>query len=198
MRKKHIIFSLLVVAVAFGPLLSAAQDADSVIAEFPVLLDGKIYPMTGFGVGIDDSQHLRDWLAETVDGLEMRYPGGLQWAALFITVGGDAVPPPRPFQDFSQYKTLVVEMKGESGGECVMVGIKDFDDPDDGSEPKTSLILTNTWEFFPINIDSTFADRHRNRSALRMERLYVVTEFVFPCASNAAQTVYVKSIKYLR
>lgn len=183
------------VAIVLAMVLSSAEGAR---AEYPVLVDGKIAPGTGFGVGVDDGKKLRTWLSEGDDHLKIEYPGGLSWAALFITVGGPAVPPPRPSLDFSQYKRLAVEMKGGVGGECVQVGIKDFDDRDDGTEPKKELILDKEWKTYELAL-SAFGKRHPSRSPLDLRKLYVVTELVLPCGphQNSAQSIYVRNIRFI-
>ncbi len=192
MRKVLSVLGYLLTAIVFCSSLSIAQ-------EYPVLVDGKVAPETGFGIGIDDSERLRNWLAPAADSLEIKYPGKLGWAALFITVGGPAVNPPRPYQDFSEYKRLTVEMRGESGGECVKVGIKDYNDPDDGTEPKKAAKLTKNWKTYEFEM-SYFLNRPSNRSSLDMKKLYVVTELLFPCDphKNHNQTVYLRNIKFIK
>lgn len=166
---------------------------------YDVLVSGHIAPGTGFGVGIDDAAGQRRWLTESEGHLTLTYPGRLGWAALFITVDGPAVPPPRPHQDFSGYRRIALEMRGKRGGECVMIGVKDYDDPDDGTEPKVPVSLTSEWSTFTVTL-TKFAQRHPARSQLDLGRLYVVTEFVFPCdaASNEEQAIEVRSVTYLR
>lgn len=156
-----------------------------------VLVNGQIVPETGFGMGIDDSRRFRNWMSTTTNSLKMQYPGGLDWGAVFITVSGNPVPPPRPSQDFSQYTKLAIEMKGASGGECVQVGMKDANNPDDGFETKLSVQLTTDWKTYEFNLS--------NFSTCRLSRVYVVTEFVFPCSAgqNGLQTIDVKTIKFL-
>ncbi len=168
--------------------------------EFIVMENGKLNPLAKIGVGVDDSQHLRNWLSETVDGLEVQYPGSLQWGVVFLTSGGDAVPPPRDQYavNLSAYNTLEIEMKGLAGNECVQIGIKDSDDPDNGSEPKTDVLLTPEWKTYSFEINEAFGKRPPNLSRLDKTRIYVLTEFVFPCQSNEAQTIFVRSIKYSR
>lgn len=188
----YLIAALLIVVFLFPFNLFGDKD------EFIILLNGKLNPLEKFGVGVDDSQQKRDWLAETVNGLEIKYPGALQWGAIFITSGGDAVPPPREEYsiDLSAYKKLLIEMKGEKGGECVSIGIKDYDDPDNGTEPKKDVILGKEWKTHTFDIQSVFGKRPSYRSSLNLKKLYVVCEFVFPCKSNSPQTIYVKTIKY--
>lgn len=196
--KNWISLGLLFLLFIFPVILISQEKSQP--KEYPILINGKLNPLVKLGVGVDDSHHLRNWLAETVEGLEIKYPGNLQWGAIFITSGGDAVPPPRDkfAVDISKYEALVVEMRGETGGECVMVGIKDADDPDNGSEPKEIVKLEKNWKTYTFNIDSTFGNRPPNLSKLTKTKLYVVAEFIFPCESNNAQTVYVKNIKYIK
>jgi hypothetical protein len=91
---------------------------------------------------------------------------------------------PRPWRDFSGFTTLRVEMRGATGAETVEVGIKDALDPDDGSEVKEAVSLSDQWETYEFTLtDFSGAD---------LQRLYVVTEFVF--AGSDAQTVSFRRI----
>ena len=193
MKNIYLIIAFVLFIIFLAPLKIFSQDNG-----FEILSDGKLSALTSFGVGVDDSKHLRNWLSETVDGLEIKYPGSLQWGSVFITSGGDAVQPPREsFSiDLSKYKKLVVEMKGESGNECVKIGIKDFDDPDNGSEPKVEVTLLKEWKSYTFDIDSSFGKRPLSLSKLNKKKLYVVCEFVFPCKTNNLQTIYIKNIYY--
>lgn len=189
MRKNISIFCLIlfVLVIGFG-----CDDGDGPTENeepTPILVNGAL--VSGFGMGMDDSRQLRNWLFTTTNSLRMQYPGGLDWGAVFITVGGDPVDPPRPSQDFSQYTRLAIEMKGASGGECFQIGMKDANDPDDGSETKRSVTLTADWKTYEFNL-SDF-------TTCQLNRVYVVTEFVFPCpGQNTAQTIEVRTIDFLR
>jgi len=164
---------------------------------YEVLARGRINPISGFGIGVDDSRQLRNWLSLADDALRMSYPGGVGWGAVFLTVGGNAVPPPRPSQDFSTFSGLSIEMRADQDGACVLVGLKDYNDPDDGSEPKVAKQLTQAWRTYNFPLQSSFSTpRHPAASSLDLSRLYVVTEFVFPCGSNVETTVYVRSIRF--
>jgi hypothetical protein len=142
---------------------------------------------TFYDLGVDTSSGQRQWLTETDDGLRMAYPSGQAWGAVFITVG-TPVQPTRPWKGFSAFSTLVVELRGENGGESLEIGIKDSTDPDNGRETKISVAsIPRNWQTyrFPLKDFST-AD---------LSRLYVVTEFVF--SGPAGQTVYARNILYL-
>jgi hypothetical protein len=136
-----------------------------------------------YDMGVDSSGSRRDWLHTTGEGMQMAYPSGQAWGAVFITVGAP-VDKPRPWRDFSGFTTLRVEMRGATGAETVEVGIKDALDPDDGSEVKEAVSLSDQWETYEFTLtDFSGAD---------LQRLYVVTEFVF--AGSDAQTVSFRRI----
>jgi hypothetical protein len=140
-----------------------------------------------YDIGVDSSNSRQDWLKTTSDGMRMAYPAGQAWGAVFVTVGS-AVDPPRPSKDFSSFRTLSVELRGETGGESVEIGIKDATDPDDGTETKALVSnLSTGWQTYQFPL-STFGTAD-------LTRLYVVTEFVF--AGSTAETVYFRDVKYL-
>jgi exo-beta-1,3-glucanase (GH17 family) len=141
-----------------------------------------------YDMGVDSSGQRRDWLETSEGAMEMAYPAGQSWGAVFITVGSP-VDPPRPWKDFSPFRTLSVELRGKSGNESVEIGIKDSSDPDDGSETKTLVSqLSTEWETYEFPLSSF--------NTADLEKLYVVTEFVF--AGSTAQTVYFRNVRYLR
>lgn len=140
-----------------------------------------------YDMGVDSSYRRQDWLEMSGEEMQMVYPAGQSWGAVFITVG-EPVDHPRPWKDFSQFQSISVEMKGEHGGEFVEIGLKDAYDPDDGSEAKIMVSgLTPTWQSYEFPLSSFYtAD---------LDKLYVVVEFVF--SGSEAQTIYFRNIKYL-
>jgi hypothetical protein len=141
---------------------------------------------SGYDIGVDDSQHIRNWLTDMGDYMRMTYPNGLEWGAVFITVGKPR-DPPRPFKDFSTFSTLSMDLRGEKGGESIEIGIKDNTDPDDGSETKSPVYLTTEWKTYTFPISKFYT--------AEPTRLYVVAEFVF--SGSNAKTIYFRNIKYL-
>ncbi len=141
-----------------------------------------------YDMGVDSSGQRRDWLETTEGAMKMAYPAGQSWGAVFITVGPPA-DPPRPWKDFSPFRTLSVELRGKNGGESVEIGIKDSSDPDDGSETKTLVSqLSSEWKTYEFLLSSF--------DSADLGELYVVAEFVF--AGPTAQTVYFRNVRYLR
>ena len=142
----------------------------------------------GCGLGVDSSERDRDWLTDMHGFMGMSYPSGQTWGAVFITVGGDPVAPPRPSADFSHCRRLSVDLRGKAGGEMLQIGIKDNTDPDDGTETKIPVRCSSSWTSYEFELaDFDTAD---------LKRLYLVCEFVF--AGPKAQTVYFRNVRYLR
>jgi hypothetical protein len=151
-----------------------------------VVYDGKKLTM-GYDIGVDSSERMHNWFKDMGNELVMTYPRGQTWGAVFITVGkAKGSPQERQFKNFSNFKTLIISMKGAKGGENVDIGIKDRTDPDDGSETKKTVTLTNTYSEYRFALDEF-------RTA-NLQYLYVVTEFVF--GENSPCTVFVNSIKF--
>ena len=117
------------------------------------------------------------------DHLHVHYPGGAtDWAVLFFSVRGSSNK--RPSQDFSMYDKLVLELKGDAGGETIDVNLKDRDDPDDGTQTNIELQLTDQWKRYEINLaDFKTAD---------LKKLYVVA-FLF---DKEPQSFSVRTIRF--
>ncbi|MDX1939154.1 MAG: DUF6090 family protein [Saprospiraceae bacterium] len=149
-----------------------------------VFWDGRLNPNLSYG--LVTSGGFSNW-AE-VEGTEfcMRYPAQQEWGILYITVG-TPIPPPRPSADFSKYKKLMIELKGEQGGERVQIAMKDKDDPDNGSEAKFPIELTKNWKTYEIDIASHF-------KSAAITNLYVVASIEFGGA--VPQNVCVRKIYF--
>jgi hypothetical protein len=118
------------------------------------------------------------------DHLHVHYPGGAtDWAVLFFSVRGSSNK--RPSQDFSMYDKLVLELKGDAGGETIDVNLKDRDDPDDGTQTNIELQLTDQWKRYEINLaDFKTAD---------LKKLHVVPAFLF---DTEPQSFSVRTIRF--
>ena len=139
----------------------------------------------GFDMGVNSSGGNTHWLTNEGKDMKMSYPAGASWGAVFITVGKPK-DPPRPSQDFAAFDTLLVEMKGEAGGEQLDIGLKTSDQPDDGSETKLPLRLTSEWHTYTFPL--------KEFSGTDLRKLYVVAECVFSGAN--AQTAYLRKVQY--
>lgn len=144
----------------------------------------------GFSMGVDTSEQQRTWVRKWNDGecFQLSYPKGQSWGAMFITAGQPVPLSSRHMSyDLSAFQTLAVEMKAESNGAMIDIGIKSIDQPDDGTEAKVTKTLTTEWKTYEIPLNQfTGAD---------LKRVYVATEFVF--GGGEPEVVYVRSIRYL-
>jgi hypothetical protein len=86
------------------------------------------------------------------DALHLTYLGDEPWAAFWFAPRTLSQVYGRPASDFSRYDQLVLEMKGESGGELLHVNLKDRDDPDDGSQTNVEITLTDEWETYRFDL----------------------------------------------
>lgn len=143
---------------------------------------------SGYGMGVNSSGGLTNWLTVTKEEMCMAYPDGQDWGAVFITVG-EPQDPPMASQDLSEYKRLSIEIRGEKGSETVLVGVKDITQPNNGSETKIRTpSLTTDWSTVEFSLAEFIgAD---------ISRLYVVTEFVFE--KNIAESICVRNIQFVR
>jgi len=165
-----------------GSLLLLAPTAHAATAN--LLVDGAL--TTGLGAGVDSSGHRTDWLSKGDGFLRMAYPSGQAWGAVFFTVGGDPLPPPRPSRDYSGYTQMNVVLRGAQGGEEVEIGIKDSADPDDGTEVKKKVTVTPDWQTYTFPL--------ADFSTANLHAVYVVAEFVFE--GGTGSTVDVQSVSY--
>jgi hypothetical protein len=155
-------------------------------SEEKVILNGSVLSK-GFGMGVDSSDKKRDWLTREPEYMKMSFPAYQEWAAVFVTVGRPK-DPPRPDTDLSAYKALVIEMRGQSGGEVVEIGIKSSAQPDTGEETKMTVKLDADWKLFSFPL-SKF-------DGADLKHIYVVAEFVYN--DKTPQTIYFKNIKYVK
>jgi hypothetical protein len=144
----------------------------------------------GFNMGIDTSEQQRTWVKKWNDGecFQLSYPKDQSWGAMFITAGQPVPPSSRHTSfDLSAFQTLAVEMKAESGGAMIDIGIKSIDQPDDGTETKVTKTLTTEWKTYEIPLNQfTGAD---------LKKVYVAAEVVF--GGPEPEIVYVRSVRYL-
>lgn len=149
-----------------------------------IFMDGRLNPNLSYRSV--SSGGFSDWAS--VEGAElcMSYPADQEWGVFYITIG-TPTNPPRPSADFSKYKKLVLELKGTQGDEQIKVAIKDKDDPDDGSEDKFQIELTNDWKTYKIALANNFASAD-------VTNFYVVASIQFWGA--ASQNICVRKIYF--
>jgi|GEM_PF-1080591 len=139
----------------------------------------------GFDMGVNTSGGLTNWVTVDTSVIEMSYPAGQTWGAVFITVGEPTIPP-RPGRDLSRFSELVLELCGGQGNETVWIGVKDNTDPDDGSEARVKIYGIGTdWEEHVLPLSQFYT--------AKFESIYVPIEFVF---DGGVKTVRARNIEY--
>lgn len=121
------------------------------------------------------------------DSLQMRgeelhidYPGGHDWAAVYWAAVKVAAK--RSHMDFSRFTKLQLELKGDLGGEKLLVHVKDADYPDDQSPISVELTLDTDWQSYEIDL-AKFKPND-------LSRLHVVLGFlIYPAEHSLAFSV---------
>ena len=149
-----------------------------------ILLNGRL--SSGLDMGVNSSGSITNWVVSDNNVLRMSYPQNQSWGTVFITVGKPVSSYPRASRDYSNYSSLEIELKGNIGNEDILIGLKDRDDPDDGSETKVRISnLSTEWRFYSFEL-SQFGSAD-------LKHLYIVTEFVF---DGNAETISVRNIRF--
>ncbi len=110
----------------------------------------------------------------------------IDWAVAYYRNPSNAMVE-RPTMDYSSYKSIKLELKGEKGGETVFITLKDNLDPDDGTETKVPLILTNEYKTYEIPL-SEF-------KTANLKELFIVASLVF---MEEAIKVHLRSVEYVK
>ncbi len=143
--------------------------------------------LAGHHTGGFDSSMTNDFrFSSTVhDAIRLDFPE-TNWAAYYFYNGFGSIDQVR-VKDYSVYNTLRLEMKGEEGGENIMIGMKDESNPTDGSETKVPLSLTEDWQNYDIPTASF--------SPTDLSKLFMPAIFVF---EKEPKTIYIRNIEFLR
>ena len=95
----------------------------------------------GFGLGINTSDQKQQWQTSADGVLTLNYPEGQLWGTLFITEGAPVKSGKHPWIDLSAYHSLTFDIRALDNSHCIRLGIKDYKQPDDGSEITTPTCL---------------------------------------------------------
>jgi hypothetical protein len=84
------------------------------------------------------------------DSLHINYHGGAAWAGIWFEAGTSETGRLSP--DFSMYSKLLLELRGDAGGEKIVVNLEDRDDPADGTSTRYELELSDQWQAYEIDL----------------------------------------------
>ncbi|MFY0593109.1 hypothetical protein [Roseivirga sp.] len=115
----------------------------------------------------------------------MDFPA-MDWAVQYMYVGKGSIEQ-LSTKDFSSYKNIRIEMKGNLGGEQIYFSIKDETNPTDGSEAKVLLEMTDDWKWYEIPLTEF--------EGTNLEKLFMPAAFIF---ENDAASVSVRNVEYVK
>ncbi len=142
---------------------------------------------SGYGMGVDTSGGLTNWVTDMGGHFCMNYPSGQNWGAVFITNGSPQPPGNRPGKSLTEFSRLYFELSSTVGNQSVQVGIKDNTDPDNGTETKYTITPPVNWQGYSFQLSDFYTADPNN--------LYVMIEFVF---GNTPADICFRNVMYLR
>jgi exo-beta-1,3-glucanase (GH17 family) len=141
-----------------------------------IVYDGKL--STGFELGIDNENHQYGWIEVETGALRADFLPDQAWAAVMITIGKPKKPGERTATiDLSACQTLSVTLRATTAGVEVSIGMKDQDDPDDGSETLLSVVVNPQPSSYHFALPD-FASADLSRIYLPFELVYFGDEAV--------------------
>lgn len=153
---------------------------------YPKIIEQGMYNKKFFIGGTADANNNLLWEYMGVNEYKMEYPRNMAWGFHYFVHRHNHTQL-KIGKDYSNYKTLELELKGMKGGELVEIVIKDVDDPEDDSATKVPLTLTDDWKTYRIPL-SEF-------KTADLKNLHVVAGFKF---EGGAKSVRVRKIEYTR
>ena len=146
-------------------ILNGIYDPGSGIGYPELIVDGRIswqsyYPINSdandprvsyeAGAAGRQSPYNYNSFVRSGDSLHIDYQGGAAWAGIWLAAGAGDLQQQSP--DFSTYSTLLLELKGDTGGETISVNMEDRDDPADGTSTRIKLQLSDQWQTYEIDL----------------------------------------------
>jgi hypothetical protein len=165
--------------LAFSGILFSFGDADII----SLLINGEV--PTGFQLNYAASDIFRGYTSNQEDYLVIEYPANsYAWASAYFSI--DALYGRVNEMDFSTYSKVTIEMRGETGGETFKIGMKDINDPADGTESKIKIKLTDEWKIYEFQTYQFLtAD---------MNRIMVPLSFVFE--GPIGEKINIRSVQF--
>ena len=150
---------------AAGSVLGGIYDPAGGIGYPSVIADGQVSWQSYFLLSSDSNDHrvssqpsgdalqspfhFRSF-QRTGDSLHIDYTGGAEWADIWFGIGTDNSN--QLITDYSTFDKLLLEMKGDVGGEKIHLNIEDRDDLASGTSTKVVLQLTDQWQPYEIDL----------------------------------------------
>ena len=166
--------------IRFSSIIGAYEDIDVL----NLLVNGKVPTNFGFTYAQSSSEFFIGITFED-DYAVLTYPENtFEWGSPYFTV--EDLSGRVTDLDFSKYKNVTIEMKGEKGGEEFALMMKDKHDPPDGKESRVFITLTKTWKTYQIPINKF--------ETADMTMIETPLGFVF--LGDEGRTIHVRSIQF--
>lgn len=164
--------------------LSGILNSYDEVNELNLIVNGQVPP--NFTLIYAQSRNKRFTAIEYEDGyVVLNYPADtFLWGSPYFTI--DALNGRVTEMDFSKYTKVILQMKGEKGGEEFFLMMKDKFDPPDGNESRVAIKLTDTWE--------TYETSTSQFKTADMKIIETPLGFVF--LGDTGLTIHVKSVKF--
>lgn len=130
--------------IDFSGILNSYDEVD----ELNLLVHGQVPPNFTM-IYAQSGEELYPGINFENDYVILDYPSNtLLWGSPYFAI--EALNGRVTEMDFSKYTKVILEMKGEQGGEEFALMMKDKFDPPDGTESRVAIKLTDTWETYEV------------------------------------------------
>jgi hypothetical protein len=103
-------------------------------------------------IEIQDAVSRTNWIEYDTGQINIRYPSGVVYGVIRF-IDKDIKVYNAISSDYTSYESISLELKGAVGGEEILITFLDTDDAADGSEIKSTFILTDQWETYEVSLD---------------------------------------------
>ena len=115
----------------------------------------------------------------------LTYPeNSFDWGSPYFNI--DALNGRVTEMDLTKYKNVILEMKGENGGEEFALMMKDKYDLPDGKESRVNITVTKTWESYEVHIDLFET----------ADKKIIDTPLGFVFLGSKGRTIHIRSIQF--
>ena len=134
--------------IHFSGILNSYDEVD----ELNLLVNGQVPPNFRM-IYAQSGEELYPGINFENDYVILDYPENtLLWGSPYFAI--EALNGRVTEMDFSKYTKVILEMKGEQGGEEFALAMKDKFDPPDGTESRFDIKLTDTWETYEVPLSA--------------------------------------------
>jgi len=139
----------------------------------------------GIALDYNDGIEKRGWLEDQGGIIKASYPGNLSWGAVLFhfvkNTNNKAIS--ENCVNLGEYKSLLLEMRGDNGTEQIEIGMMDCQDERKGQETKLLQKISNQWKIYSFSVHSFLT--------CDLSQVNVPIELVF---HNNPAIIYIKSI----